>query len=239
MDYNEARPIIDSAEYWHYRFELPWRVTTPTKPGWAERVSKRRAHFFEPLLSLYGGTFEGKTVLDLACCQGYWSFESRKAGASSVIGIDSSPFFIKEAEAVRTVLGMDRCTFFQAHLEEDPWWERTGTADITLFLGSLYHLIDPIHVLRKAMKVTSKTIVLDGEVATGNQPAFYVRSRSPYEPTTYRSNVTSTIRTVPTVSAIASFLKDGGFATIKVLEPAEGMLKDYLEGTTASIIASR
>lgn len=240
MDLDEARTIIDQAEYWHYRFELPWKTTVPTKPGWAERVQKRRGHFFEVLVRLYGGTLNGKSVLDLACCQGFWSFESLKAGANKVLGLDSSTAFVREAEAVRTVLGISRATFAQAHLEEDPFWVKVGPPqDITLFLGVLYHLTDPIYVLRRAMRLTKEAIVIDGEVAIGDAPCLHLRERTMNEPTTVRSNVTSSVRVVPTTSAIVRLLKDGGFQQINVLEPAAGMPPDYHARTTVSIIATR
>lgn len=239
MDQSEARAILESARYWHYRFELPFGTTTPSRPGWAERVQKRRGHFFQALLDLYGGSLNGKSVLDLGCCQGFWSFESRKAGASSVLGIDSSPFFVKEAEALRTVLQIEGCSFLSAHLEDDPWWQQCPESDITLTLGVLYHLTDPVHVLRKAMSRTKRAIVVDGEVALGETPSLQLRARTPGEPTTIRSNLTSEIRTVPTASAILWLLKDGGFTSATILKPSAEMPTDYHAGTTVSILATR
>ncbi len=234
---DEARAIIDKAEYWHYHFRLPWRETLPTKPGWAWRVERRREYFFQALLNQYQGSLKGKTVLDLGCCQGYWSFESQKAGASSCLGFDSSPFFTQEAQAVATVLGMDRCSFTQAHLEEDPWW-KTQPRDVTLMLGVLYHLTDPVYVLRRAMRLTKETIVIDGEAALGSEPFWHQRARVMTELTTVRSNITSTVRMVPTISALEGLLKDGGFKSIKVLDPKD-MMEEYKVGTTISIVATR
>lgn len=240
MDYEEARKVIDAAEYWHYRFALPWRTTVPNKPGWAERAEKRKGHFFDELRRIHGGTLVGKHVLDLGCCQGFWSFECRKSGAESTLGLDSSPHFVKEAEAVRTILNIERSVFMQANLEEDPFWEKVGQPrEITLFLGILYHLSNPVNVLKRAMRLTKETIVIDGEVALGEAPTLHLRERTLTEPTTMRSFVSSGIRVVPTQSALVWILKDAGFKTIRVLEPGPHMPADYLGRTTASIIASR
>lgn len=235
----EARRVIDEAKYWHYKFELPWRTTVPNKPGWAERVQKRRGHFFRELLNGYGGTLEGKSVLDLGCCQGFWSFESRRARAASTLGIDSSEAFIREAEAVKAVLGVDGCEFLKFHLEEDRWWNEVEPRDVTLFLGVLYHLTDPAYVLRRAMMATKETIVVDGEVGAGDVPGFQLRPRTQYEPTTVRSNITSTVRAVPTPEAIEWILRDGGFKKIRRLVPALDMPEDYKDGRTMSFIATR
>lgn len=240
MNQAEAREILEKAEYWHYAFRFPWGETVPGKKGWKERVELRKKHLFTPLLEQNKGSFQGKRVLDLGCCQGYWSFESRKAGARSVLGIDSSEAFIMEARAVRTILGIDECSFSHAHLEEEAWWDLVGDPrDIVLMLGVFYHLTDPVHVLRKAMEMTEETLVIDGEVVVGDAPAFYLRKRTPGEPTTERSGMTSSLRSVGTVSAIVELLKDGGFKSIQVLSPAKDMPADYHAGTTVSIIASR
>jgi SAM-dependent methyltransferase len=240
MTSEQASEILRKARYWHYAFKFPWGETVPGKPGWKERREKRHRHFFLPLLEQYGGALKGKHVLDLGCCQGYWSFEARKAGAESVLGLDSSLSFVQEAQAAATVLGIDACSFAWAHLEEDAWWEDfPARREITLFLGTLFHLTDPIYVLRRVMRQTLETIVIDGEVAAGEEPRFHLRKRTPGEPTTVHSGMTSDIRTIGTVSAITALLKDGGFAKVRVLPPSKEMPPDYHAGTTVSIIASR
>jgi hypothetical protein len=240
LNEDQAREILEKAEYWHYRFKFPWGETVPGKPGWAERRELRHNHFFLPLVEQYGGSFKGKRILDLGCCQGYWSFESMKAGAESAIGLDSCLAFVQEARAAALVLGIEGCSFNWAHLEDDAWWEElSGPREITLLLGTLLHLTDPIYVLRRAMRQTTETIVIDGEVAAGEDPRFHLKRRIPGEPTTLRSNFTSELRTVGTVSAITALLKDGGFPNVRVLPASKEMPKDYREGMTASIIASR
>lgn len=206
----------------------------------AERVELQKKHFFLPLVRRYEGTLAGKRILDLGCCQGYWSFAAQAAGAKLCRGLDSNLVFVQEAEAAAIVLGMDRCFFGYTHLEDEPldsWVD--GGMDITLFLDTLYHLTDPIHVLRKVMAHTRETIIIDGEVVPGDSPTFHLRKRTPGEPTSICSGITSDLRIIPTVSAIKELLLDGGFKTIDVLKPAADMPADYQAGTTASIIASR
>jgi len=238
----EAERTLRAAKYWHYRFVFPWGDTEPTRPGWEERVAKRRRHFFLPLLERLGGSMHRLDVLDLGCCQGYWSMEAVRAGALNVLGIDSSPFFVAEARAAANVLGVPGCTFLQANLEEDAWWTAITPApnpDITLMLGVLYHLTDPISVLRRALRITKNAVVIDGEVSQAADPIVRLVPRTPGEPTTVRSNVTSGLRAIPSVSALALVLRDAGFSKIEVLEPSHEMPADYHAGTTASIIASR
>lgn len=240
MSLEEAKSITDQVEYWHYKFRFPWGETTPGKNGWAERVEKRRRHFFDPLLELYGGSLNHKNVLDLGCCQGYWSLLSKNSGADSVLGIDASESFIREANAVQKILGPGGCSFVKANLEEDAWWDQVGQArDITLLLGTLFHLTDPAYVLRRAMRLTRETIVIDGEVLREDEPRINLIRRTPGEPTTARSGMTSDIRAVASPEAIKWILKDGGFKTIRRLEPHGEMPDDYKDGRTVSFIATR
>jgi 2-polyprenyl-3-methyl-5-hydroxy-6-metoxy-1,4-benzoquinol methylase len=237
---SEAIAILGDVKYWHYRFKFPWGETTPGKPGWGERVEKRREHFFGPLLDLYGGLLKGKHVLDLGCCQGYWSFLARRSGAESTLGIDGSEAFIREADAVQSILGPGGCFFMQANLEDDLWWKSVvGTREITLLLGTLFHLTDPVHVLRRAMSLTSETIVIDGEVLLEEAPRIELRDRTPGEPTTSGSGMTSDLRAVCSPATIEKVLRDGGFKTIRRLEPSPEMPQDYLDGRTASFLATR
>ena len=111
-------------------------------------------------------------------------------------------------------------------------------ADITLMLGVFFHLTDPVLVLRKAMQTTKETIVIDSEVALGSEPCLHLRPRCPSELTTVRSHPNSSIRMVPTISALLELLRDGGFRSIKVLDPSKAP-DDYKAAMTASIIASR
>jgi len=240
MDSAEAEALLRRVSYWQYPFEFPWGRVSANKPGHNERHQLRRKHFFEPLLALYGGSLNGVDVLDLGCCQGYWSFESSKAGARSVLGLDSSEEFIEQAKAIKLITGDRACGFEISQIEEEPWWNKVGSIPkVTLFLGLLYHLADPTFSLRRAMRVTSETLIVDTEVARAHEPCLFLRYRNPQEPTTVGSKPTSGLRTVASVAAVKALLDDGGFKHVQVLEPVAPMPSDYLDGTRVTFIARR
>jgi 2-polyprenyl-3-methyl-5-hydroxy-6-metoxy-1,4-benzoquinol methylase len=238
MTREEAERILRAVTYWHYPFKLPWGRAEATKPGHNERHEMRWNHFFRPLLALYGGRLSGKRVLDLGCCQGFWSFEAAKAGARYCLGLDSSESFIAQAEALRIIYGINECEFRQAHLEEDIWWEGLEPFHITLFLGLFYHLTDPIFVLRRALALTVEAIVIDTEIVPAAESALFIVPRDPHEPTTCGSNLTTTIRMVPTRKALADLLQDSGFQ-VQFLEPRGPLPPEYLSGHRISLIARR
>ena len=57
--------------------------------------------------------FEGKTVVDLGCNFGYYSFRVRNAGARDVLGIDLDERIIRGCEILKALLGVDRVNFRQ------------------------------------------------------------------------------------------------------------------------------
>jgi SAM-dependent methyltransferase len=239
MTKDEAENILKSVQYWHYSFDLPWGRVQATKPHHDRRHQLRRRHFFEPLLDYYQGALHGKTVLDLGCCQGLWSFEAHKNGAAQCVGIDSSDSFVLQAEALQTILGFARCSFRCADLEQALWHEDVGTVDITLFLGLFYHLADPVHVLRKAMHCTRETIIVDTEVLPRDEPLLVIIARDADEPTTCRSNLSTKIRQLPTCSALQALLRDGGFDNMSILQPSTSMPDEYLTWHRLTIMAHR
>jgi tRNA (mo5U34)-methyltransferase len=235
----EAESVLRRAEYWHYPFDLPWGHVAASKVHHQERHQLRRQHFFEPLLRAHGGSLAGRRVLDLGCCQGFWSFEAARAGADACLGLDSSPAFIDEARALRIVLGVGNCAFRRAHLEDDDWGRDLQPFDVTLFLGLFYHLTDPVHVLRRAMALTRETIVVDTEVRPADGAVMVLVGRDLGEPTTAGSRLSSKLRVLPSTDALLALLADGGFGACEVLKPAAGMPEEYLNGQRISILARR
>jgi SAM-dependent methyltransferase len=238
MTNDEAQAILRKTKYWHYPFTLPWGQITPSRAT-AERHFLRRQHFFEPLLGLYGGSLRNKRVLDLGCCQGFWSFEASKSGAASCVGIDSSRTFIREAKALCSLYGFEQCEFRCAHLEEDLWWQDLNPSQITLFLGLFYHLADPLYVFRKASEFTTETIVIDTVVTKDKHSTLEIVRRDLQEFTTRESNISTGLRIVPSPAALYDLVRDVGFETIHALKPAKGLPQEYLKGQRISIIAQR
>ena len=55
--------------------------------------------------------FQGKTVLDLGCNFGYYSFLARRAGARRVLGIDADARIIRGCEIIGMLNGVEGVTF--------------------------------------------------------------------------------------------------------------------------------
>jgi tRNA (mo5U34)-methyltransferase len=126
--------------------------------------------------------FRGKSVLDIGCWDGLWSFEAEKRGATEVVATDdvrqrhfsSDPTF----QLVRKILGSrakyysDVSVYDVGRLVEKPF-------DVVLFLGVYYHLKHPLLALSRLRKVTKDggLIVVEGETTLSDRSSadFYYR----------------------------------------------------------------
>lgn len=86
----------------------------------------------------------GKSVLDIGCNAGFYSFEMKRRGADRVLGIDCDEHYLAQARFAAKVLGQDvefrsLSVYDLAQLRE--------TFDLVLFLGVIYHLRHPLLAL--------------------------------------------------------------------------------------------
>ncbi len=100
----------------------------------------------------------GKSVLDIGCNAGFFSVAAKQRNADYVLGIDASPDFLKQAEFVRDVLGLD-IEYRNMSIYELP--ALTGTFDIVLCLGVIYHCADPFRAAENVASVTAHTAIVE------------------------------------------------------------------------------
>ncbi|MBO0693237.1 MAG: methyltransferase domain-containing protein, partial [Acidimicrobiaceae bacterium] len=114
------------------------------------------------------GAYEGSTVLDLGCLEGYFSLECARHGAE-VLGVDAKETNIKKCEFVKSVL---RVPNLQLVLDDamNVTKDRYGSFDVVLALGLLYHLDDPFRFMAQVADLCDNFLVLDTLVALEDAP---------------------------------------------------------------------
>jgi len=99
----------------------------------------------------------GARVLDTFCANGSFSFEAARLGASRVLGVDFDAPRIECASMVARMLGEHGWATVPEFRTGDVYRlsEDVGeTFDLALSLGGLYHVADPVLVLRQLREVT-------------------------------------------------------------------------------------
>ena len=100
----------------------------------------------------------GARVLDTFCANGAFSFEAARLGATRVLGVDFDPPRIECAELVSSLLaahsGQPVPEFRSGNVYELS--DATGgeTFDVAICLGGLYHVADPVLVLKRLREAT-------------------------------------------------------------------------------------
>jgi len=218
LNAEELRDRIAAFPLWGYQFEFENGVRTPIADS--QRVNRqvqRRRHFFEPLLSLTGGSLAGKRVLDLGCSSGYWALQAIEAGAEFVVGVEASETAIEQAELVFEAKGVDRerYRFDVANVFE---YELSERFDVVLCLGLLNVVSKPVALFELMSAAEPELIVLDTGLSKAPSRLFEV-SRL-IEP---RNRVDYDMVLVPTRRAVSELAGQFGLQTV----PLAQNISDY------------
>ena len=113
-------------------------------------------------------SLKNRTVLDVGCGSGYHMWRMLGAGAARVVGIDPSPLFLCQFEAVKRIAGNQHpIHLLPLGIEELP---PIDSFDTVFSMGVLYHRRSPIdHLLqlrdqlRMGGELVLETLVIDGD----------------------------------------------------------------------------
>ncbi len=147
------------ASTWYHRIEIAPGLVTPGQPWDA---------LWEPMRLRHAqADFRGKSVLEVGCWDGYWSFEAERLGAAEVLATDDlsqRKVVTRNVPFVRDCLGSRVRYRDDVSVYELP--ERLGRAfDVVIFYGVLYHLRYPELALAQLRRVLEPGGVLLLETA--------------------------------------------------------------------------
>jgi len=158
----------------------------------------------------------GRTFLDIGAWDGFYSFEAERRGAAKVLATDH---FCWSGPGWGTKQGFDyaharlssRVESMDIDLPDlDP--SALGTFDNVLFMGVLYHLLDPYAGLAKAAAMTHDLLIVETVTACNLLPVpvmrFYLGTELNNDPTNLWA---------PNVMCLRRLLKDLGFGRIEIV----------------------
>ena len=153
------------AREWFYEFDLPDGTRTrSTLPPGVERIHQTRLAMLEAALDrAVGRDCAALTAVDLACHQGWFALQLAKRGFKSILAADVRPQHLADAQLMADVLGVRTLRTQRVDIEEARA-EEIGVHDVTLMLGLLYHLENPVRALRLARAVTRRVMVIESQV---------------------------------------------------------------------------
>ena len=204
---------IRRVPFWWHTIDLGEGIITPGHSSLAEQEFRSAG---------ISHTLKGKTVLDIGCWDGVFSFLCEGRGAA-VTAIDT----FQHTEFVRSKYGvaLEGGEGFQVaarHLGSALKVRRlditqvNDTFDVTLFLGVLYHQRNPLQSLEQLSRLTNECAVIETHYLKGqDQPVmqFYPGDSLNSDTTNYWG---------PSLSCVELMLLDVGFRDVKVVATSEG-----------------
>jgi tRNA (mo5U34)-methyltransferase len=195
-----------SKQYYFHRIDLGNGIFTP---GHDMSARIKAAQIPEDL--------RGKTVLDIGCWDGAFSFECEKRGALRVLATDhfvwqmySRAGFDLAHEALGSAVES------KAIRVEDLSPETVGKWDLVLFLGVLYHAKCPLVYLERLYSVTRIFAIVETHIDALDfaRPAmvFYPGKALNNDPTNYFG---------PNPAAVEAMLYEVGFKHVRAFPPYE------------------
>lgn len=142
--------VIEKLEPWFHDFELtPGLSTSPTN-----RDSQRNKwKFIEPFIPK---DLDGKTILDIGCNSGFFSFEMKKRKAARVVGTDIMPHCLAQARFLSHWFDLP----IELRQVDAYNVDTLGEFDFIIFIGVLYHLKHPLYALEKVSAICKDTVYL-------------------------------------------------------------------------------
>jgi SAM-dependent methyltransferase len=167
-------------------FVYPWRLRdgreVPLAVAELESVHRTRAEMIEARVrDALAAAGPDATALDLACNEGWFSQRLLEWGAARVVGVDVRDFNIQRATLLRDHFEIPaaRLEFRQADLFEVDA-ASLGSHEVVFVLGLIYHVENPMGILRLARQCTRPggLCVVETQLTQQNEPIVHGNGRA-------------------------------------------------------------
>jgi tRNA (mo5U34)-methyltransferase len=120
----------------------------------------------------------GKTVLDIGCNAGFYSFEMKRRGAARVLGIDGDDRYLDQARFVAGELGFGDVEFRNLSVYDVALLGERF--DLVIFMGVLYHLRHPLLALDLVREHVAGDLMLFQTMQRGGNAVAQVPEDHPF-----------------------------------------------------------
>ena len=231
---------------WFYEFELPDGTKTESYlPEVARKIHVTREKALRNYLKMLGNNYS--SALDISCHEGYYSLVLAEY-FQTVTGLDKNRESLSKAAQITRLLGHPEINFQNESVE---FWDEKQGADFVLCFGLLYHVENPIQILRKLAALTKKTICIEtqvlpydlsGAIEDGSfmwqrdlKGLFGVCADYSYRP---EGGMTD-IALVPSRFALEFLLKQFGFRTISFYKPSTDDYEQFVRNHRVIVFAEK
>jgi len=217
--------------------------TTPAIPPQVVRIHDTRLSMVQSAVTRqFGAGADGTDCLDIGCHEGFYSVAMARRGMH-VTAMDAREENLHRARFVAEASGTD-VTFRQGRVETLAL-DEGRTYHLTLFLGVLYHVEDPMLCLRQVAAVTSEMCLIETQVVDeveGNTEWGAQEWTRPYRgilalidesgefDAGNRETGVTPMATCPSPKALLFMLRQAGFSRAEILTPPPDAYEQHARG---------
>jgi ubiquinone/menaquinone biosynthesis C-methylase UbiE len=248
----EIRRGIEALSPWFYSFDLGRGLRTQTAvPPTVEGIHTTRERMVERVVTEhFGARLTEIDALDIGCHEGYYTLALARLGVRRVVGLEPREESLERARFIAAATAQPNLEFVTGrveHLERDH-----PVYPLTLFLGVLYHVMDPMLCLRNVAAVTGELCVIETQVVDEVEGVTEWGAREwtrPYhgilalidESGEFAAGNRETgvvpLVTCPSPRALESMLRHAGFRRIEFIAPPDGAYEQHARGKRVVVAA--
>lgn len=234
------------SQKWFYEFNLPDGTKTESYlPEVARQIHVTRENALREYLGALDAGYS--TAIDISCHEGFFSLVLAEY-FKTVTGLDKNSESLDKANQIADLLGRPEICFKNSSVE---LWDEKQGADFVLCFGLLYHVENPIEIMRKLTALTRKTLCIETQVLpydfTGPiEDGSYLWQRDvnglfglcldySHRP---EGGLTD-LALVPSRYALDFLLKQFGFKTVKFYKPAPDDYEQFVRSHRVIVFAEK
>ena len=231
---------------WFYPFDFGNGLQAPSKiPAEVSAIFETRLEMVHRAVDAhFGARLPQITCLDVGCHEGFYSMAMARKGAGRVVGMDVRESNLRKARFVAEALELSQISFRKCNLEQLRA-EDIGQFDLTLFLGVLYHLENPVLCLRNLAGVTRELCIVETQVidevegttewgarewTRPYQGALAVIDESDEFFADNEETGSTPLALCPSPNALLFLLQQAGFREVEIIPPPPGAYEQHARG---------
>lgn len=246
MTAQEIEQRIAQLAPWFYPFDFGGGLRTPSRiPPEVTGIFETRQHMLAGVVDThFGERLPAIACLDIGCHEGFYSIAMAKQGVGRVLGVDVREDNLRKARFVAEMLNHPNISYHRANCEQLSASE-IGQFELTLFLGVLYHLENPMLCLRNLASVTKELAVIETQVIDEAEGMTEWGARAwtrPYqgvlavidESGEFDTGIQETggtpVALCPSPKALTFLLRHAGFRKVEMVPPPPGAYEQHARG---------
>ncbi|HEY7680356.1 MAG TPA: methyltransferase domain-containing protein [Terriglobia bacterium] len=231
---------------WFYPFDFGngLRAASRIPPEVAAIFETRREMVSRAVGAHFGSRLPQTSCLDIGCHEGFYTVAMARQGAGRLLGVDVRESNLRKARFVVEALGLSQISFRRCNLEQLRA-EEVGQFELTLFLGVLYHVENPVLCLRNVAGVTKELCIVETQVIDEVEGSTEWGAREwtrPYHGALavidesgefYAENEetgSTPVALCPSPKALLFLLKQAGFRKVEIVPPPPGAYEQHARG---------